>query len=91
VLRQCWHARTASLLRFPSFLAADPMPLLVPRQVPGNIRRAEHFVAFLRRFVAYMKQRLDVQQVEADTPESFLAHLQSQVAIDGEHSHYIMT
>jgi DNA excision repair protein ERCC-2 len=23
--------------------------------VPGNIRRAEHFVAFLRRFVEYLK------------------------------------
>lgn len=53
-------------------------------QVPGNIRRAEHFVAFLRRFVAYLKQRMEVQQVESETPTSFLGQLQGQVAIDGE-------
>jgi len=23
--------------------------------VPGNIRRAEHFVAFMRRFIEYLK------------------------------------
>jgi Helical and beta-bridge domain len=52
-------------------------------QVPGNIRRAEHFVAFLRRFVAYLKQRMEVQQVESETPASFLGQLQGRVAIDG--------
>jgi DNA excision repair protein ERCC-2 len=51
--------------------------------VPGNIRRAEHFVAFLRRFVAYLKQRMEVQQVESETPTSFLSQIQGQVAIDG--------
>jgi hypothetical protein len=25
--------------------------------IPGNIRKAEHFVAFLRRFVEYLKAR----------------------------------
>lgn len=52
-------------------------------QVPGNIRRAEHFVAFLRRFVSYLKQRLNVNQVESETPTTFLAKLQQTVAIDG--------
>ena len=52
-------------------------------QVPGNIRRAEHFLAFLRRFIAYLKKRMEVQQVESETPSSFLGHLQAQVAIDG--------
>jgi len=28
---------------------------LLKEAVPGNIRRAEHFVAFLRRFVEYLK------------------------------------
>ena len=28
---------------------------LLNEAVPGNIRRAEHFVAFLKRFVEYMK------------------------------------
>ena len=37
--------------------------------VPGNIRRAEHFIAFLRRFVEYLKQRMrggSVEQGDAD-------------------------
>jgi Helical and beta-bridge domain len=28
---------------------------LLKEAVPGNIRRAEHFVAFLKRFVEYLK------------------------------------
>jgi hypothetical protein len=28
---------------------------LLKEAVPGNIRRAEHFVAFLRRFIEYLK------------------------------------
>jgi hypothetical protein len=28
---------------------------LVKEAVPGNIRKAEHFVAFLKRFVEYLK------------------------------------
>lgn len=28
---------------------------ILQEAVPGNIRKAEHFVAFLRRFVEYLK------------------------------------
>jgi DNA excision repair protein ERCC-2 len=35
-------------------LAALPADLL-NEAVPGNIRRAEHFVAFLKRFIEYLK------------------------------------
>ena len=28
---------------------------LLKEAVPGNIRKAEHFVAFLKRFVEYLK------------------------------------
>lgn len=35
-------------------MAALPDDLL-QEAVPGNIRRAEHFVAFLKRFVEYIK------------------------------------
>ena len=52
--------------------------------VPGNIRRAEHFVAFLRRFVEYLKTRMRATQVEQETPTAFLAHLQRNAAIDGK-------
>ena len=30
---------------------------LLQEAVPGNIRRAEHFVGFLKRFVEYLKVR----------------------------------
>jgi DNA excision repair protein ERCC-2 len=50
--------------------------------VPGNIRRAEHFVAFLRRLVAYFSQRLRARAVEQQSPAAFLAHLQSALGVD---------
>jgi hypothetical protein len=28
---------------------------MIKEAIPGNIRKAEHFVAFLKRFVEYMK------------------------------------
>ncbi len=40
-------------------LLLKPFPALpddlLKEAVPGNIRRAEHFVAFLKRFVEYLK------------------------------------
>lgn len=30
---------------------------MIKEAIPGNIRKAEHFVAFLKRFVEYMKVR----------------------------------
>jgi DNA excision repair protein ERCC-2 len=50
--------------------------------VPGNIRRAEHFVSFLRRFVEYLKTRLRVSHVIAETPPSFLQHLREITFIE---------
>lgn len=37
-----------------SYLTALPDDLL-KEAIPGNIRRAEHFVAFLKRFIEYLK------------------------------------
>jgi len=31
---------------------------MVEEAMPGNIRKAEHFVAFLRRFIEYLKVSL---------------------------------
>jgi hypothetical protein len=28
---------------------------MIKEAIPGNIRKAEHFVAFLKRFIEYMK------------------------------------
>ena len=64
--------------------ALDLVVPIVMIQVPGNIRRAEHFVAFLRRFVLYLKEKLGVNQVETENPPTFLAQLQERLNIDGE-------
>lgn len=58
----------------PEDLAADA--------VPGSIRKAEHFVAFLRRFVEYLKARMKVLHVISETPISFLKHLKDVTFID---------
>ncbi|KUJ23099.1 DNA repair helicase [Mollisia scopiformis] len=55
---------------------------LLKEAVPGNIRRAEHFVAFLKRFIEYLKTRMKVRQVISETPPSFLAHLKEYTFIE---------
>lgn len=55
---------------------------LLKEAVPGNIRRAEHFVAFLKRFVEYLKTRMKVRQVISETPPSFLGHLKEYTFIE---------
>ena len=54
------------------------------QQVPGSIRRAEHFVHFLRRFLEFMRRRMSVQAVEQENPRAFLDRLQESVAIEGQ-------
>ena len=55
---------------------------LLQEAVPGNIRRAEHFVAFLKRFVEYLKTRMKVLHVISETPPSFLQHLKDLTFIE---------
>lgn len=70
---------------------------LLQEAIPGNIRKAEHFMAFLRRFVEYLKvgalfrmnnvltsaqTRMRVLHVVAETPLSFLQHLKDITYIE---------
>ncbi|KAG5642195.1 DNA-dependent ATPase of the nucleotide excision repair factor 4 complex [Asterophora parasitica] len=55
---------------------------LLNEAIPGNIRKAEHFVAFLKRFVEYLKTRMRVLHVVAETPLSFLQHLKDITYIE---------
>ncbi|KAI0030821.1 DNA repair helicase [Vararia minispora EC-137] len=55
---------------------------LLQEAIPGNIRKAEHFVAFLKRFVEYLKTRMRVLHVVAETPLSFLQHLKDITYIE---------
>ncbi|KAF8456647.1 DNA repair helicase RAD3 [Terfezia claveryi] len=66
-----------------SFMANPVLPDdLLREAVPGNIRRAEHFVAFLKRFVEYLKTRMKVLHVVSETPASFLQHLRDLTFIE---------
>jgi len=59
-------------------LSAD----MIDEAIPGNIRKAEHFIAFLKRFIEYLKTRMRVLHVVAETPQSFLAHLKEITFIE---------
>lgn len=50
--------------------------------VPGSIRNAEHFVAFIKRVVEYIKTRLRVQHVVQESPAGFLRDIHTKVCID---------
>ncbi|KAG7129764.1 General transcription and DNA repair factor IIH helicase subunit like protein [Verticillium longisporum] len=66
-----------------AFMANPALPDdLLNEAVPGNIRRAEHFVAFLKRFIEYLKTRMKVRNTISETPPSFLAHLKEFTFIE---------
>ncbi|KAF2204970.1 DNA repair helicase [Delitschia confertaspora ATCC 74209] len=65
------------------FMANPALPDdLLKEAVPGNIRRAEHFVAFLKRFIEYLKTRMKILHVISETPPSFLTHLRELTFIE---------
>ncbi|ESQ36609.1 hypothetical protein EUTSA_v10006888mg [Eutrema salsugineum] len=55
---------------------------ILKEAVPGNIRRAEHFVHVLRRLLQYLGGRLDTDNVEKESPVSFVSSLNSQAGIE---------
>ncbi|ROT34944.1 DNA repair helicase [Sodiomyces alkalinus F11] len=66
-----------------AFMANPALPDdLLKEAIPGNIRRAEHFVAFLKRFIEYLKTRMKVRNTISETPPSFLAHLKEFTFIE---------
>ena len=50
--------------------------------MPGNIRRAEHFIHVLRRLVQYLEGRLDTENVEKESPVSFVVSILNHAGID---------
>lgn len=72
-----WSIQTLSLPLTGSEIALLP-------QVPGNIRRAEHFVAFLKRFVHFLKTKMDVNEVTTVSPQGFLGEIAERMNIDSE-------
>ena len=57
-------------------------PCVWAEAVPGNIRNADHFLSFMKRFVEYLKTRLRIQHVVSETPPSFLRDCSQKVCIE---------
>jgi DNA excision repair protein ERCC-2 len=56
---------------------------ILQEAVPGNIRKAEHFVAFLKKVVVYLKNYLrDGQSVELKTPLAFIHALNQATGLE---------
>lgn len=77
-LKETTQNRAADLVMANPVLPDD----ILEESVPGNIRKAEHFVSFLRRFVEFLKTKLKVMHVVSETPLSFLMHLKEMTFID---------
>nr|WCZ58534.1 general transcription and DNA repair factor IIH helicase subunit [Andalucia godoyi] len=50
--------------------------------VPGNIRKAEHFLLFLRRLIDYVQSRMASNSVIQESPSVFMAGFEAQFAVD---------
>ena len=52
--------------------------------IPGSIRRAEHFVNFMRIILEYLGSRLGSKNVESESPSTFLYKMKSVIEIDSK-------
>jgi DNA excision repair protein ERCC-2 len=57
---------------------------LVTEAVPGNIRRAEHFVALLRRVVNFFRRYLHVDRAQCEGPLSISHKLEEDAEVDSK-------
>lgn len=61
--------------------------------VPGNVRRAEHFLRLVKVVIQHLKKRLDTPnpKVEVETPAAFLLNLEQKTALDSKPLQYFYT
>ncbi|RWS13277.1 TFIIH basal transcription factor complex helicase XPD subunit-like protein [Dinothrombium tinctorium] len=76
--------RDANIARETDLILANPIlpDDILKEAVPGNIRTAEHFINFLKRFLEYVKSRLKSQHVVQESPASFLKDISNKVCIE---------
>ncbi|NXL54858.1 ERCC2 helicase, partial [Podilymbus podiceps] len=76
--------REASVARETDLYLANPVlpDEILQEAVPGSIRTAEHFVGFLKRFVAYLRARVRGPRVVQESPPAFLKDLYEKVCIE---------
>ncbi|GAA6109576.1 general transcription and DNA repair factor IIH helicase subunit XPD [Tachysurus ichikawai] len=55
------------------YLSNPVLPdVILQEAVPGNIRTAEHFIGFMKRFLEYLKSRLRIHHVVQESSPQFL-------------------
>lgn len=83
-LRLVQGLKDAAMQRETDMVLANPaLPSEILKEVvPGNIRNADHFLSFLKRFIEYIKSRLRVQHVVQESPAGFLKDIQQKVCIE---------
>jgi DNA excision repair protein ERCC-2 len=76
--------KEAQTARETDFALANPiLPNdVLEEAVPGNIRKAEHFIIFMKRFLEYVKTRLKVMHKVQESPMSFLKDISNKVCIE---------
>lgn len=57
---------------------------ILKESVPGNIRKGEHFIGFLRRLVEFLKQHINVYKVIQENPQTFLNSLKNATLIESK-------
>lgn len=66
-----------------TFLANPILPGdILNEALPGNIRKAENFIRFLKYLLEYMKLRLRIQHVVKESPAAFLKDIHNKMTID---------
>lgn len=83
VLLQVAGLRTAAQARATDIIMPNPVlpDEVLQEAVPGTIRTAEHFTAFLRRLYEYVKHRMRTTHVVQESPAAFLKDINKQVHI----------
>ena len=77
-LKEAQIARDTDIILSNPILPRD----ILDEAIPGNIRKAEHFIVFMKRFLEYMKTRLKITHKIQESPQSFLSDIQSKVCIE---------
>lgn len=55
---------------------------MLAEALPGNIRKADHFLSLLRRLIEFLRIRLKYQHVTNESPTAFLQHIREMTFID---------
>ncbi|KAL1504663.1 hypothetical protein AB1Y20_008443 [Prymnesium parvum] len=67
-------------------VAANPVlpDEILHQAVPGNLRRADSFVSFMRRLVEHLKKRMQIGSVLQESPTAFLLRLAQEEELEAK-------